>query len=242
MDDAFFRFPHTPHLAWFGEGAPRDDKVFSAAEREVFLAHELIVEEKVDGANLGLSFDSEGNPRIQNRGGYLLAPFSGQFRRLGEWFARHEGMLFDALGDRLILFGEWTAARHSLEYSALPDWFIGFDLYDREVGGFWSTRRRDGLMSDLGIAVVARLHRGGCSLRELRERLGGAASHYREGGVEGFYLRVEDEDWLKARAKLVSPGFTQNIGEHWSRRALEWNRLGQGEFAGTRSYASSLSR
>ncbi|NLZ78249.1 MAG: DNA ligase, partial [Gammaproteobacteria bacterium] len=23
----FFRFPHTPHIDWLGEGMPRDDKV-----------------------------------------------------------------------------------------------------------------------------------------------------------------------------------------------------------------------
>jgi hypothetical protein len=28
----FFRFPHTPHLAWLGNGSPRDDKVLSPHE------------------------------------------------------------------------------------------------------------------------------------------------------------------------------------------------------------------
>ena len=51
----FFRYPHTPHLAWLGEGAPRDDKVLSPLEVEAFLSQPLIVEEKVDGANIGIS-------------------------------------------------------------------------------------------------------------------------------------------------------------------------------------------
>ena len=33
-------------------------------------------------------------------------------------------------------------------------------------------------------------------------------------------------DEHKARAKLVRPDFTQAITEHWSRRRVEWNRLG----------------
>jgi hypothetical protein len=33
-------------------------------------------------------------------------------------------------------------------------------------------------------------------------------------------------EWCAARAKLVQPAFTQAIGEHWSRRRIEWNRLG----------------
>ncbi|MGV3590570.1 MAG: DNA ligase, partial [Gammaproteobacteria bacterium] len=27
--DEFFRFPHTPHIAWLGAGMPRDDKVLA---------------------------------------------------------------------------------------------------------------------------------------------------------------------------------------------------------------------
>lgn len=49
----FFRFPHTPHLAWLGKGESRDDKVLSQAEAKAFLAGPVLLEEKVDGANLG---------------------------------------------------------------------------------------------------------------------------------------------------------------------------------------------
>ena len=34
-------------------------------------------------------------------------------------------------------------------------------------------------------------------------------------------------EWCETRAKLVQPAFTQAIGEHWSRRRIEWNRLGR---------------
>ena len=39
-------------------------------------------------------------------------------------------------------------------------------------------------------------------------------------------VRQETADWCQARVKLVRPDFTQTITEHWSRRRLEWNRLG----------------
>ena len=50
-------------------------------------------------------------------------------------------------------------------------------------------------------------------------------SAYRDGGIEGLYLRQESDDWLLARAKLVSPAFVQGMGEHWRSRALRWNAL-----------------
>ena len=64
----FFRFPHTPHLAWLGAGSPRDDKVLSAAQAQALLAGEVVVEEKLDGANLGFSLATDGELRAQNRG------------------------------------------------------------------------------------------------------------------------------------------------------------------------------
>ena len=73
----FFRFPHTPHLAWLGAGVPRDDKVLSPEEANKILAGSIVVEEKLDGANLGLSIGPDGQLRAQNRGQYLLEPYSG---------------------------------------------------------------------------------------------------------------------------------------------------------------------
>jgi ATP-dependent RNA circularization protein (DNA/RNA ligase family) len=124
----FFRFPHTPHIAWLGQGAPRDDKVLSPAEVKALLSDEVVVEEKLDGANLGLSLDEDGNVRAQNRGQYLAEPHAGQFARLPAWLMQHGEALRSVLNRDLIVFGEWCAARHALDYTDLPDWFVVFDV------------------------------------------------------------------------------------------------------------------
>ena len=67
----FFRFPHTSHLVWLGEGETRDDKVLSPEEAREFLVSEVVLEEKVDGANIGFSTSEDGELRVQNRGSYL---------------------------------------------------------------------------------------------------------------------------------------------------------------------------
>src|SRR5690606_15895348 len=69
--DEFFRFPHTPHLLWLGDGMPRADKVLPPDEAEALLAREVTVEEKVDGANVGVSVDQSGELRAQNRGAWV---------------------------------------------------------------------------------------------------------------------------------------------------------------------------
>ena len=225
---AFFRFPHTPHIAWLGDGAPRDDKVLAKSEAEVFLAHDVVIEEKVDGANIGFSVDSDGAVKVQNRGQYLLRPFTGQFARLNEWLAIHEESLFEALGESLILFGEWMAAVHSLEYQGLPDYLLVFDVYDRKERRFWSTARRNALASKLGLRTIHQLGAGHYHLNVLKQMIITIPSAYRDGGCEGIYLRLENKDWLLDRAKLVHPDFVQNIGEHWRSRSLCWNVLNVG--------------
>ncbi len=221
----FFRFPHTPHIAWLGEGAPRDDKVLGLEEVAELLSGPVVVEEKLDGANLGFSVGPNGQLRAQNRGQYLAAPHAGQFQRLPEWMALHGTGLADALGETLIAFGEWCAARHSLDYPALPDWWLLFDVFDRQSGRFWSTRRRDVLASKLRLAVVPRLATGPQTVASLRNGVERWQSQFRDGGLEGVVVRCEDDDWLLGRGKLVRADFTQAIDSHWRSRKLEWNRV-----------------
>ncbi len=220
----FFRFPHTPHLAWLGQGQPRDDKVLAPAEVDALLAHDVIVEEKVDGANLGFSVDEHGTLRAQNRGTYLerdhLAP---QFKPLARWLQPREDDLATALFPSLMLFGEWCYAVHSVHYDRLPDWFLGFDVYDRDAGVFWSAERRDALLDELGIARIPHIASGRFDVAALRHLLG--PSRVGNGPAEGIYVRRDAKGHLVARAKLVRPEFVQAIDEHWSRRSLRTNAL-----------------
>lgn len=221
----FFRFPHTPHIAWLASGSPRDDKVLSLEDAEILLAGEVVIEEKIDGANLGFSIGSDGLLWVQNRGQYLLPPFTGQFAQLGKWLDLHQDRLLDALTESLIVFGEWCAARHSLNYDQLPDWWLMFDVYEREAERFWSTVRRDELAALLGVSVVPCVYQGRVTMTQLKKHILGEASRFRQGDAEGVIVRSEDAVWLQKRAKLVRPNFTQAITKHWRNRVVEWNRI-----------------
>ena len=228
----FFRFPHTPHLAWLGEGSPRDDKVMSPNEVTALLAGDVVVEEKLDGANVGLSLAPDGSLRAQNRGQYLAEPHAGQFARLPAWLAQHSDGLYAVLKPNLTLFGEWCAARHSLDYAALPDWFLLFDVYDRTADRFWSSSRRNALATGAGLLTVPQLLHGKATVQTLKKLVSDTASRYRAGALEGVVIRRESADWCEARAKLVRPDFTQTIDTHWRKRALEWNRIKNEELKG----------
>lgn len=223
MMDSFMKFPSTPHLALLGGVTVRDDKVLTPIERDRFLAHDVIVEEKVDGANLGIAFDSTGAIRTQNRGSLLQEPMTGQWKKLPGWLAFHSDRLFDVLTDRYIVFGEWCYAKHSIPYDRLPDWFVGFDVYDSQANRFFGRHKRDVFLASLEVPVVPCLTSGRFSLEDITSLLG--YSHFGDSAAEGIYLRYDDGDWLGQRAKLVHPDFVQAIQEHWSRTPLQVNRL-----------------
>ncbi len=223
MTDEFFRFPSTPHLAKMPGVEIRGDKVLSESERDEFLRHDLVVEEKADGANMGISFDPDGNLRVQNMGAYLQLPGSGQWKKLGDWLEPRTDALFEHLSGNLILFGEWCYARHSVSYACLPDWFLGFDVYDSRAGRFLSSARRNALLKAMAITPVPIIARGRFTYREIQELL--SESAFGDQPAEGVYLRYDEGDWLEQRAKLVRPSFIQAMEQHWSRSAISPNRL-----------------
>ncbi len=223
----FFRFPQTPHLLWLADGTPRDDKVMTEADACEFLAGDVLVEEKVDGANVGFSVDENGDLRVQNRGS-ILAPETchGQFKPLFRWIEPRRDAIAESLFPDLMLFGEWCYAVHSVKYTRLPDWFLAFDVYDRSKNAFWSVPRRNELAGRLGLSVVPVLGSGRFTLGELPALLGDSC--LTDGPAEGAYFRRDEGGRLAARAKIVRPAFTQAIDEHWSRRALRMNQRAGG--------------
>jgi len=223
VKDDFFKFPSTPHLATIAGADIRGDKVLSESERDEFLQHHLVIEEKVDGANLGISFNSEGNIQAQNRGAYLHLPGTGQWKKLGNWLTPRIDTLFEQLSNRYILFGEWCYAQHSVFYDRLPDWFLGFDIYDKQYGRFLSERERDALFEKIRIAQVPVITRGRFTYQEIKKLL--SQSKLTSQSAEGIYLRIDQNDWLTQRAKLVQPMFIQSVEQHWSRSVIKPNRL-----------------
>jgi hypothetical protein len=224
VNQSFHKFPRTPHLLWLGEGSPRDDKVLKPDEVTEFLAADLIVEEKVDGANLGISLGPDGRLRPQSRGNYLAPGRShAQWNPLWPWLAERRAVLEEGLRGGLMLFGEWCYARHTVPYDALPDWFLGFDVFEIASRRFWPVDRRNAWLHERGLVAVPEVKRGRVQSGQVSSLL--ATSAVGHVPMEGVYLRRESGGWLQSRAKVVSAVFKQQIEEHWTRRSVIPNHL-----------------
>lgn len=218
----FYKFPSTPYIE-MDSTIKRNDIILSKSEVDLIISKEIVVEEKIDGANLGISFDENGELRLQNRGSYLFSPYMGQWKKIKNWVMIHENKMFDLLTDKYILFGEWCYAKHSIYYDSLPDWFIGFDIYDVKNNKFLSVDKRNEILLKMELASVPQLGRGKYSQNELLSFFG--ISKFGKELCEGIYIRQEKDGYLGYRAKMVRKEFRQNIDVHWSKEILQCNRL-----------------
>ncbi len=129
------KYPRTPHLegSRLQAGDDGSDQMPLAALKGKY----VVIEEKIDGANSGFSFDAAGTLMLQSRGHYLVGGGSErQFNLLKPWTSAHSDALLDLLEDRWLCFGEWSYSKHSVYYDCLPHYFLEFDVLDKRTGQY----------------------------------------------------------------------------------------------------------
>lgn len=221
------KYPRTPHLTGSRQ-QPGDDDLATVA-RETLAALPLVIEEKLDGSNCGISFDASGRLLLQSRGHILTGgPRERQFDLLKRWASHHAPWLWNTLGPRLVMYGEWLYARHTIFYDALPHYFLEFDILDRDTGHFFSTERRRALLKNGPVISVPVLAEGiGV---DWAKALGPSTASTTEA-MEGLYFKHETEGRVAGRYKYVRASFTQAVlesGDHWMDRPIDPNRLRPG--------------
>lgn len=129
--ERIIKYPRTPHIS--GSRLQAGDEDISQIPFSEICSDQLIVEEKVDGANSAISFSAEdGRLLLQSRGHFLTGGSRERHYDLFKVFARNnQAELYELLGKRYIMYGEWLYAKHKVYYDALPDFFLEFDIFDR---------------------------------------------------------------------------------------------------------------
>lgn len=230
------KYPRTRHIegSRLQKGDTNDDMKISALKKV-----ELVVEEKVDGANCGISFDQNGQLLLQSRGHYL---FSGHrerhFNLLKTWANTHASIFHDVLSHRYVMYGEWMYAKHTVFYDYLPHYFMEFDVFDRDQKVFLSTNARYELLKGLPIVPVPVLFKGVInSIGQIEElvqpslykskswrvalqlaaKQSGSRSDFVEKQTEdnnlaeGLYFKKEKNRHVEERFKYVRSDFIQAI-------------------------------
>jgi hypothetical protein len=199
-------YPRIPYL-WRAD-ASEDDEVVPPDAIRAWLGEPVVVEEKLDGANVSLWLD-DGRILVASRGGVGAMDRAGQLGRLRAWVGERGEPLREVLADGWVLYGEWLWLRHGVPYDGLPDWLVVLDLW-RADGGFAATERRDEIAVGAGLALPPRLFGGVLGSRETLVGLLGTSGFSTEP-MEGAVLRRDGE-----RAKVLQPGFRRRNDEEWS--------------------------
>lgn len=154
-----FKYPRTSHVR--GSRFQHGDHDMEAVPFEGLAGKHLVVEEKVDGANCGISFSEDGELLLQSRGHYLRGgPREKHFNLLKQWSACHQEAFYCALGSRYVMYGEWLYAKHTYFYDALPHYFMEFDVLDTQTNEFLSTPERRKLLVQCPVTPVLVLYEG----------------------------------------------------------------------------------
>ncbi len=236
--DDFTKYPRTPHL--FGSRGTDDDRRLDQTESLAFIADSsLVVEEKLDGTNVGIHFTSAGRMVLQCRGHEITSGMHAQYDLFKQWTQGKRPALEAMLEDRLLMFGEWLYARHSVHYRRLPHYFFEFDIYDKQKQVFLDLASRVELLGGTGIPTVPVVRRGPVTTDELHLLIGPSAfdSQFEnpltgrtDDLMEGLYLRTEADGRVTGRAKFVRPEFVEKVkqSDHWQHKALVPNLLAPG--------------
>jgi hypothetical protein len=247
--DRIFKYPRTPHLegSRFQPGDEDLDCVAFAELRGQF----IVVEEKLDGANSGISFDRGGRLQLQSRGHFLDGGArERQFALFKTWAMTHQRTLWELLGDRYVLYGEWLYAKHTVFYDALPHYFHEFDILDTVSSGFLSTVARRSMLKGSPVVSVPVLwhleslirpsvYKSAAWRERLRQEIGTRGQYVERVEqqtdasdlAEGLYIKVESGDRVVERYKFVRASFLQAVtesGSHWMDRPILPNQLRDG--------------
>lgn len=236
--ETILKYPRTRHIE--GSRIQAGDEDLKNVPFDEIKGHYVVLEEKVDGANCGISFGEDGRLLLQSRGHYLNGGYGEkQFDLFKVWANCFRYELYQLLGTRYIMYGEWLYAKHTVYYDELTHYFMEFDLFDKEKHAFLSTnKRRELLKGSPFIVSVLVLFEGRLdSLNELTSYLG--KSHFKserfpdvlekqclEQGLsyetvkrqtdstdlmEGIYIKVEEGDFVVDRLKYVRSSFLNTI-------------------------------
>jgi hypothetical protein len=256
MIEAIHKYPRTHHLE--GSRLQPGDHDLDQVPLDSLRGKYVVIEEKVDGANAGMTLDEHGRLRLQSRGHVLAGgPRERHFDLLKQWARAHEARLVERLAGGLTLYGEWLYAKHTIFYDRLPHYFMEFDIRDA-TGAFWSTARRIEHLAGARVTSVPVLWQGvldqpqrlpsyvadslykSCDWRDRLRAAAVAASVDPDRCAaetdpsdlaEGLYVKVEEGGVVTERYKWIRASFLTAVldsGSHWHARPIVPNQLAEG--------------
>lgn len=210
-------FPRIPHLIK-PTSLQEDDLVLTSEILEYVLSQDLIVEEKLDGANCGMAYDEEGVGQIRNRKHILSknyfqskrTPAKEQFLSAWGWQSRNKDkfMYLNKLNrGNIAVYGEWVLAIHGIEYDHLPSQFVAYALYSSLHQQFLPSDEARELLFEAGFDMAREIYKGKSDLTSLKAMASQRSSYSSSDQREGIVIKIPKSI---NQYKLIRPQYIQN--------------------------------
>ncbi len=220
-------YPRIPHLSKDISNMSNDDIVLS----DVTFPLAAEYQEKVDGANLGISWNNDG-PVVRNRNfvlnkGYskINTPSKRQFVNTWQWIHKHEEdikQVIDRWMAPLTIYGEWMWAKHSIGYDKLPDLFLAYDIWSPLDNKFVSVTKMEELLSGTNIKYIPSIKKQFSSIQDVKET-SELKSQYRDDYAEGIVMKICSDRWLEKTYKVVNKFYVRR--DNFNEEELIKNKL-----------------
>jgi hypothetical protein len=232
------KYPRTQHIE--GSKLQIGDEDLQNVPFEEIKGKFLVIEEKMDGANSGISFTEKGDLLLQSRGHYLTGGYRERhFNLFKTWANTFAYQMWEVVGHHYIIYGEWMYAKHTLFYTDLNHYFLEFDIYDKQHDVFLSTAQRREILELMPFMKSVKILFEGCLENKEQLRAFIAPSHFindhhldclkedcinlgldyekvlketdPSNWMEGLYIKQESENMVEERYKFVRADFLNTI-------------------------------
>lgn len=195
--DLTWTYPTVPQL--WGSNGTADDRFMSKEESAMAIMRASLVEEKVDGLNVGIGFTMSGHPMVIQKNRLVDLGTLSTLTELEAWWKTRLSLLREVLGIQRVLFGELIDSSR----------WLTFDVLNAETGRFARRAEVEKIARAIGVETTPVLWRAEPGKTLDASGIAGFLGPSRtvDGLMEGVVLRVESANHLEERFKWVRPGF-----------------------------------
>lgn len=124
------------------------------------IGDQIVIQEKIDGANAAIRYDSETNCLVAQSRKNILNE-SNNLRGFYEFVCSLDKQTIkDALGDDLILFGEWLVPHTVVYPEDCYNHFYAYDVYDTQACAYLNQDKVEEIVRTIGLKYVPVFFKG----------------------------------------------------------------------------------
>jgi len=193
----------------------------SDKETKLLLGGNVIILEKLDGANVGI-IRHKDIFRLQKRGSLVDTSEHEQYNYFKAWSTQNYLKLMSLPKD-LIMYGELMRCVHTIVYNKLPDWVCVFAVWSNKKREYLPWKEVVNITNQAGLSTVPFVAQD-CFFKEQLYSLIPKVSEYGVEKAEGIVVWNYRQ---QLRGKIVLPEFVKRMDEedHWTHGLIRINSL-----------------